>query len=93
MPNTHKKRKIVAEDIARMADKGESVSGFFSNAGRMMPAIRRVNVDFTEPMIEELDTAAEELNISRQAVIKTLLRHALDQRELARSARKRAKRA
>jgi len=59
----------------------------------MMPAVRRVNVDFTEPMIEELDIAAEELNISRQAMIKTLLRQALDQRELARSVRKRAKRA
>ena len=93
MPNTHNKRKASAEDIARLAEKGDTVSGFFTNAGRMMPAIRRVNVDFTEPMIEELDIAAEELNISRQAIIKTLLRHALDQRELARSARKRAKRA
>jgi len=93
MPNTHKRRKISAEEIARIAEKGESVSGFFSNAGRMMPAVRRVNVDCTEPMIEELDIAAEELNISRQAMIKTLLRQALDQRELARSVRKRAKRA
>jgi hypothetical protein len=93
MPNTHRKRKSPAEDIARMADKGENVSGFFTNSGRMMPAVRRVNVDFTEPMIQELDVAAEELNISRQAIIKTLLRHALDQRYLARTAAKRGKRA
>ena len=56
----------------------------------MMPAIQRVNVDFTAPMLSELDQAAEELNVSRQAVIKTFLRHALDQRYLA--AKRRAQR-
>jgi metal-responsive CopG/Arc/MetJ family transcriptional regulator len=35
-------------------------------------------------MLEELDRAAKELNISRQAVIKTLIRQALDQQYLAR---------
>jgi len=30
-------------------------------------------------MLEELEKAAQELNISRQAVIKTLIRQALDQ--------------
>jgi metal-responsive CopG/Arc/MetJ family transcriptional regulator len=30
-------------------------------------------------MLEELDRAAKELNVSRQAVIKTLIRQALDQ--------------
>jgi metal-responsive CopG/Arc/MetJ family transcriptional regulator len=52
-----------------------------------MEPIRRVNVDFTSPMLDELDDAAKELNISRQAVIKTLIRQALDQRSLARNAR------
>ena len=52
-----------------------------------MGPIRRVNVDFTSPMLDELDDAAKELNISRQAVIKTLVRQALDQRRLARNAR------
>jgi metal-responsive CopG/Arc/MetJ family transcriptional regulator len=45
--------------------------------------IRRVNVDLTASMLEELDNAAVELNISRQAVIKTLVRQALDQHYLA----------
>ena len=44
-----------------------------------------MNVDFTESMLEELDTIANELNISRQAVIKTYLRQALDQHYLAKS--------
>jgi len=49
----------------------------------MVGPIQRVNVDFAAPMLEELDNAARELNISRQAVIKTLIRHALDQHYLA----------
>ena len=76
-----------AEAIARRADRGEDVSRFFTNRGRMMPPIQRVNVDFALPMLEELDSAAEELNVSRQAVIKTLLRQALDNHYLAKSAR------
>jgi hypothetical protein len=38
-------------------------------------------------MLKELDQTAVELNISRQAVIKTLLRQALDQQHMARRAR------
>jgi metal-responsive CopG/Arc/MetJ family transcriptional regulator len=53
----------------------------------MMPPIQRVNLDLTEPMLNELDEEARSLNVSRQAVIKTLLRHALDQQRLARRAR------
>jgi hypothetical protein len=74
---------ISAEAIARLAEQGRGVSRFFTNRGRMMPPIQRVNVDFTAPMLEELDKRAEELNISRQAVIKTLIRQALDQHYLA----------
>lgn len=51
----------------------------------MTRPIQRVNVDFFALPLEELDTAAKELNIGRQAVIKTLLRQALDQRHVARS--------
>ena len=87
------KKSVSAESIARRADRGENVSSFFTNAGRMMPPIRRVNVDFTAPMLSELDDAARALNISRQAVIKTLLRQALDQQYLAHNAAPRAKRA
>jgi metal-responsive CopG/Arc/MetJ family transcriptional regulator len=39
-------------------------------------------------MLEELDQAAEDLNVSRQAVIKTLVRQALDQHYLAQRARR-----
>jgi hypothetical protein len=79
----NKKRGMSAENIARLADKGKDVSRFFTNAGQMMSPIQRVNVDFASPMLDELDNAAKELNISRQAVIKTLIRQALDQHYLA----------
>ncbi len=72
-----------ADAIAQKAVRGEDVSQFFTNQGRMMPPIQRVNVDFTAPMLAELDEAAAALNVSRQAVIKTFLRQALDQRHLA----------
>jgi hypothetical protein len=74
-----KRKPATAESIARMADEGKDVSRFFTNSGRMVSPVQRVNVDFTAPMLEELDRQAQELNVSRQAVIKTLLRQGLDQ--------------
>jgi hypothetical protein len=88
MPKTLESPKPpTADEIAELADHGKDVSRFFTNAGRKMYPIQRVNVDFTQPMLQELDEAARNLNISRQAVIKTLLRHALDQQQMARRAR------
>jgi hypothetical protein len=82
------KKAPSAESIAQMADRGEDVSRFFTNRGKMMHPIQRVNVDFTASMLQELDQAAAELNVSRQAVIKAVVRHALDQHHLAQGARK-----
>jgi hypothetical protein len=88
MKTTRKsKRPVSAEAIARMADKGQDISRFFTNNLKMMPPIQRVNVDFTGTMLEELDREARDLNISRQAVIKTLLRRALDEQYVAAAAR------
>lgn len=80
-----KRGRISAEGIARLADKGLDISEFFTNKGKMMAPIQRVNVDFTTDMLNELDGAARELNVSRQAVIKTLLRQGLDRRYLAKA--------
>jgi hypothetical protein len=93
MKNTRlKKKPVSAESIARMADNGKDVSRFFTNSGEMRKPIQRVNVDFTASMLEELESAARDLNISRQAVIKTLIRQGLDLRQRARASRTRAKR-
>jgi hypothetical protein len=83
MSKTAKKKKPTADEIAEMAMGGEDVSRFFTNKGEMRPPVKRVNVDFTLDMLKELDAIAKELNISRQAVIKTYLRQALDQHYLA----------
>ena len=92
MKNTRKPRKPVGvETIARLAERGADVSRFFTNSGQMMGPIQRVNVDLAAGMLEELDRAAKELNISRQAVIKTLMRQALDQQYIARSSRRLSK--
>lgn len=88
---SHKKKPVSAESIARMADSGKDISRYFTNSGEMREPIQRVNVDFTASMLEELESAARDLNISRQAVIKTLVRQGLDQRQRARSSRRRAK--
>jgi hypothetical protein len=84
---TQKRKPVSAEAIARIADRRENVSRFFSGKGKIMLPIQRANVDFTAPMLNELDDEARALNISRQAVIKTLLRQALDRQRLARRAR------
>ena len=89
MKQTRESKKTPsAESIARMADRGENVSRFFTNRGKMIRPIQRVNVDFTASMLQELDQAAAELNVSRQAVIKAFVRQALDQHPLAQGARK-----
>lgn len=87
MPKTSSK-PVSAESIAEMADRGQDISAHFTRRFTVVkPPIQRVNVDFALPMLKELDEEAETLNISRQAVIKTMLREALDRRHLAQQTR------
>jgi hypothetical protein len=82
-------KKLTAEQIAKRADAGKSVTKYFTGSGQMKGPVQRVNVDFAVEMLDELDALARELNISRQAVIKVYLREALDRHLLAkRSERK-----
>jgi hypothetical protein len=80
-------KPVPADTIAQLADQGGDVSRFFKGQGRMVQPIQRVNVDLTATMLEELDNTARDLNVSRQAVIKTLVRQALDRHYLAQRAR------
>jgi hypothetical protein len=80
---THK--KLSPDEIADLADQGIDISEHFTNNGKMKKPIQRVNVDFTEDMLQELDRISSELNVSRQAVIKLYLREALDRHYLAKS--------
>ncbi len=79
---------VSAEAIARLAERSKDISRFFQGQGRMVQPIQRVNLDVTASMLEELDKAAQDLNVSRQAVIKTLVRQALDQHYLAQRSRR-----
>ncbi len=68
-----------ADQIAEMASRGENVSSYFTNKFTVVRPIRRVNVDLTEGLLRAFDERAARLNISSQAVIKTLLEQALVQ--------------
>ena len=83
MSKTH---KPTADEIAAMAERGADISRFFTNKGKMKSPVQRVNIDFTVEMLHELDEVADQLNISRQAVVKSFLRQALDQHYIAKKA-------
>jgi hypothetical protein len=74
------KTKRSADEIAEMASRGEDVSAHFTNKFTVVRPVRRVNVDLTAGMLRQLDARAARLNVSRQAVIKTLLERALGER-------------
>ena len=78
MPKTSKKGPS-ADEIADMATRGENISRYFTNRFTVARPVRRVNVDLTHGMLRDLDARAARLNISRQAVIKTLLGRALNE--------------
>ena len=68
MPKTSMKPRT-ADEIEEMASRGEDISAYFSNKFTVVRPVRR----------RELDERAARLNISRQAVIKTLLGRALNE--------------
>jgi hypothetical protein len=74
-----------ADEIAEMATGGEDISAYFTNKFTVVRPVRRVNVDLTQGMLRELDARAARLNISRQAVIKTLLGRALSEDQSTRT--------
>ena len=88
MPKTSK-TSLSADEIADKASRGEDISAYFTNKFTVVKPVRRVNVDLSQGMLRELDQRAARLNISRQAVIKTLLDRALEEE---RPGRVRAKR-
>ena len=87
MPKTSKKPPS-ADEIAEMATRGEDISAHFTNKFTVVRPVRRVNVDLTQGMLRDLDARAAKLNISRQAVIKTLLARALNEQPEHKSSQK-----
>jgi hypothetical protein len=86
MPKTSRKNPTTAktptaDEIAEMASRGEDISSYFTRKFTVVRPIHRVNVDLTQGMLRKLDERAARLNISRQAVIKTLLEQALSEEQ------------
>jgi hypothetical protein len=46
-------RRVSAEQIARIAERGNDVSRFFSDTGKMTEPIQSLNVDFASPISQE----------------------------------------
>ena len=89
MPRTSKSM-LSADQIAEMASRGEDISAYFTNDFTVVRPVRRVNVDLTQGMLRKLDQRAARLNVSRQAVIKTLLDRALEENRRRRRTRRKA---
>lgn len=88
MPKTFK-GPVSADELAEKASRGEDISAYFTNKFTVVRPVRRVNVDLTQGMLRELDERAARLNVSRQAVIKTLLGRALAENPLSKPRLKR----
>jgi hypothetical protein len=87
MPRTPR-TTLSADEIAEKASRGEDISAYFTNKFTVVKPVRRVNVDLTQGMLRELDQRAARLNVSRQAVIKTLLGRALAEEQASKAGRK-----
>lgn len=86
---------ISTEELEQKIEAGEEViDRYFDSTTtrvgtpRLMTSRRpqnlvTTNLEMPRLMLSELDQLAEELNISRQAVIKMMLRRALDEHSLA----------
>mgnify|MGYP006442286969 CR=1 FL=1 len=69
-----------AEDLDQRFDDGEEVLEYFNLETAKRPGLemKRVNVDFPEWMVEQLDKEAKRLGIPRQAVIKVWIAERLE---------------
>jgi hypothetical protein len=101
MSKTLKRKKLKhakIDKIEAMALRGEDTSPYFGTPKKMPPRevrkmknlehIIKVNVDLTESFLSELDEIALFLNVSRQAVMKSLLKDGIDRHFIAKHARK-----
>jgi hypothetical protein len=81
-------RTSSAESIARKADRGEDISFYFTNEGKIMPPLNGGGIDLSDGLLEEIDQAAKRLKVSRQALIKKFIRRGLDEQYRSQKQRK-----
>lgn len=78
-------KQISAEEFDRIFDEGEEDILEYLDLDNMVlmqgdTVIKRVNVDFPQWMVDELDKEASRLSVNRQAVIKTWIAETIDRR-------------
>jgi hypothetical protein len=70
-----------AEAFDKMFDDGEDISHLLdlSSARRPNQEQKRVNVDFPQWMVDQLDSEARRVGVTRQSIIKVWLAERLEQ--------------
>ena len=70
-----------AEKFDKMFDDGEDISHLLdlSSARRPNQEQKRVNVDFPQWMVDQLDSEARRVGVTRQSIIKIRLAERLEQ--------------
>ena len=89
MNHSNNKTTFSADEIAEKAMAGDDISGFFSNSGTMCSPIQKLSINIGTKMLNEIDKIAMDMNVDRQAFIKTCLRQSMDQHYLAQKWRQR----
>ena len=72
-------KNINAEEFDKIFDEGNEDILQYCDVDN---AIKRINVDFPIWMIKEFDEEAKKLGINRQAIIKTWLKKAIDEKKI-----------
>ena len=78
---------ITAEEFDQRFDRGDDISAFVDKSTIMRPGVesRRVNVDFPEWIIRNLDVESKMIGVSRQSLIKLWVSERLQQERKARA--------
>lgn len=73
-------KQMTAEQLDEYFDNGGDITELIDESSVVMPnaKTKRVNVDFPQWMLDEIDEQAQLLAINRQAIIKIWLKERLD---------------
>lgn len=79
-------KEITAEEFDRKFDNGEDISEYVDWDNPIIhdpkaEELKRVNVDFPNWMVDDLDREARRLGVNRQAVIKMIIDEGLARRK------------
>ncbi|MBW7908370.1 MAG: CopG family transcriptional regulator [Kiritimatiellae bacterium] len=78
---------MTAKEFDERFDRGEDISAYIDRSSITRPGLtaRRVNVDFPEWVIQNLDIESKMIGVSRQALIKLWVSERLQQERKARA--------